>query len=556
MSSGLFSFIYNTLLSVVNDPSNSNFWLPTKLNEISNPSGPGNLLPIQDTDWSIGNITGPPGVTFQQSIGGQWWLYEGKQLGNPPDMKDHTVIPNPQQPWPNLSMPTVTIDGLNNILVLPNPVVTEPGNGYSAVITLQFDYYTTNNLVPVTLTGTYSLTQSLCSGPAHATTSPTQCDGFVPTTLIDGTGNVSVQITDFFVDATLNIVVNGTGADRTLGVAISKLVLRGPQVGSNPTLNVTNLTINSTLSYLASAIWTPAATNAIQSADGTEGIMSNLNTALNLQANLEQIGQMLTTQLNNVIDNAIGACPAGSLPTDVGQQAPNPADQYLFDRVRYSLNAPSSNFYLPFTIAGFSNPQLDPLTISSVPIPDQTYSGMQITNLAFNNVIITGLSNIMAPAAEMIFQPGAVSATLDISTLNPPPTVTVHGNQVQIPAPPLTLTGSFTMTLEGQATPGGTFTVTVNGATVNATMESSGDSLADMVLTFTTLTLSADNSNITIAVQIDSSFQQMVDLILNQDSVKSQIMSGINSAAAGNLSTISSTATTNVRNYISGQLGA
>jgi hypothetical protein len=568
MSEGLFGFIYNTLLEQVNNPNNSAYWLPHKLDQLTK-SGGGLLLPIQATSWDIGNITGNSGTAFQLMIADQWWLYLGSLKPPPTGMSDHQAIGCPTEPWPHLLVPQATINGLDNVLAQPDPVMTESANGYHAVITLQFGYYAGQNGLPtlsqVQVQGQYSLSQCLCTSAANAK-NPTACDGWNSEN-ITGNGTFSLTMTHVFIEATVDILVQGTGAGRTLQVVLDNLTMRGPQPGALPTLTVDqsgdppqyDLTLESKL-WVAKNIWVPKAVQALESEDGVQGIVTNINTTLNEPNNISQLARMLNQQLNNVLDQALGSVPAGQLPSGVGQQTPNPVDQYLFDRVRFMVNSPDSDYYLPKTIYGFTNPELEPFQADTISLGAQSYSGLDFQSVDLNSVTMTGLSNAAAPPGEMNFPEPNANATLYFSTLNPPPVVTIEkdGSTVseQVPAPPMTITGQFAMTPQGEPQPlTGGFNVTVNRSSLAAAAAFSGDVIDDLVITFTQMKLSAASSDINVSVDIDSAFKQIVNQLLNQDSVKQTFVAGLNNVATQKLGLISKTATDNVKQLVKSRLG-
>lgn len=74
MGTGLFGFIFKTLRRRVNDPANAKYWLPQRLQELSNPSGPGKMLPLHGTNWNLGEVSGTSGSDFRSVIISQWWL--------------------------------------------------------------------------------------------------------------------------------------------------------------------------------------------------------------------------------------------------------------------------------------------------------------------------------------------------------------------------------------------------------------------------------------------------------------------------------------------------
>ncbi len=563
MGTNLFTFVYNSIRVRVNDPENTKFWLPTRLQQLDRPGGSGKLIPLLANNWVLGDITGTSVFTFQSAIRGQWWLAIGRAHKGNPELAKHQAIACPDKPWPHLEMPQAVVYGLDNVWLLPDPPTEQTAEGYRATLTLQFGYYAGQNGMPtlsqLKLTGVYALDQCLCTAPnlGAGSPAPTACDGWVPSETIHGLGNFGITLTNVFVDADVRVHVIGAGADRQLNISIDKLTMRGPKPGTFPDLSVDTLTVETSWTWMSDNIWLPQARAALTSADGRAGLMTNLNATLNDPNTKDEIARMISGQLTGAVDGTLGTVPPGSLPTNVGQQNNDPVDQYLFDRARYSLNSPSSDYYLPRSVYGFSDPQLEPFNVDNISLGSQSFSGIEIDDLQLNGIVIQGMSNVTAPADQLSFAGSQIDATLAIATLNPGPQVTVGTNGSsrtgQVPNPPLLLTGTFTLQLMGSPLGGG-FRVTVNAPNVLASTLVGGDEVSDLQVTFRGLNLQAAIAAMTIDVQIDSGFQDVVNAILNQDDVKTKILQGINDKASQELPSISQTATDNVRRLISARL--
>ncbi len=557
MGTKIFEFMFNTIRKRANDPNNATFWLPNALNRADN--GTGKLLPLHGAEWSLGTITGTAGITFQNAVKGQWWFKVGREHRNDPEMANHQPIPCPNQPWPRLTMREVTVLGLDNVWVLDNLITTQPGSGYHTVMTLQFGYYNGQNglpaLSPLCVKGTYELDQCVCSAPAAGPT--TSCDNWVAADNIQGIGTFQSTLTDVYVDATLDVQVAGSGPARTLAVTVDKLTLRGGQ-NPLPDLTVDELTVETTWTWMSENIWLPQARAALESEDGRQALIQNINDQLNAPANRQSLAAMLTSQLQRILDDTLGTVPAGALP-GAAQPVANPADQYLFDRIRLALNNPASDYYLPKVVYGSTDPQLEPDQIDQIALGDQTIGGMPFQNLQFQQVTVTGLSNIAAPVDQLVLNESGLNGTLALSTLVPPPQVSVVRGGVtmmeQVPSPPLTLTGQFSMQPQGDPTTlGGSFTVTVSQSTVLTAVQVSGQDLAELDIQFQQLQLTAASADITVAVQIDSVFQNIVNEVLNQDEIKQAAVQGVNDKAAQDLAAISRTATAGARRLIAARL--
>lgn len=581
MSNGLFGFIFNTFTKRLNDPANAKYWLPRLLQGIDADGG-GKLLPLKGADWNLGEITGEAGDLFRTNIKNQWWMGLKFIYKDDPRMKDriakeqrqHKPLACPDDQWPRMALPQVTVFGIDNMFVLGDPQVAQPGTGYSTVISLRLGYYTDKGLSQLRMEGRYALTQCVCSGKS-GDAAPAQCDGWVPTERIHGTGTFKLSMGNVFLDADVDIRVAPSGSGKRIRAVVNQITVRGPQPGRLPDIAVdkqtvktkdpdtgeevdevryTGLTVDTTWEYMSDAVWIPSAVNALESADGRRGLVQNLNATLNEPVNRDRFASLITDKLNGAVDDTLGAVPPSGMPGGAGQQAPNPVDQYIFDRVRVALANPSSAYYLPKVVYGFNGPRLEPYQLDRISLGDQSLPdmGLDFRNVRFTDVRIDGPSNINAAPEQLLFKPDVIDATLALSALNPPPRVA----QGQVPPPPLKVSGRFAADADGppdEPLTGG-FTLLINHSNIAASLVCSGQEVDELQIRFLRLQLRAALSAMSINASVDSTFADIINQMLNQDDIKTKALQGVNEKVTGSLGDISSTATQNVRQLIRAQL--
>jgi hypothetical protein len=552
MGVGLFGFIFKTLRVRTNDPNNSKYWLPAKLDEIDNPSGPGKLLPLHGTNWDLGDVTGPSADYVTAITTSQWWTVT--TVTNPEPFKDETPISCPDKPLPHLKLPTMTILGLDNVWVEDNPEIDTNGTGYVATIAVRFGYYDQKSfpqLGPVTLDGTWTLTQCVCSALKSA---PTVCDGKLSET-INGEGPVTAVLTDVYAEALVDIRVAGVGAERAVVVTVQHINLRGLPPAPAPTIAITKLNFTTSQSPLVKKEWIKAARRALTNPDATKAMIANVNAALNEPNNLAKLSDTLNRKFAGIIDDTLGTIPAGKLPS--GQGAPNPVDLYLFDRTRYALNNPASQFYVPRVILGVADPKLEPDNIDSIDLGAQSIDDFDFTSIRLTQVVLTGLSNAVTPVGQLTFreEQGDVDATIALGTLSPPPVVAVGGRNIQVPPPPLQITGNFTLMIDGVDQPTtGSAVITVAPAQIAVTMHLDGPDAATLTVTFRSVSLAANPDAIKVKLSLVSDFSDIINEVINQPSIKQKVLDGINQRASGHLDRLSSAATDKVRQVIAEKL--
>jgi len=556
MGINLVSFVYNTLRERANNPSNAKYWLPSRIETLDNPNGSGPLLPFHADHWDLGKLRDDGGATITNAIANAWWSLVGKMASKSKiNISDFQPIPNPDSPFPLLSMNGVTVLGLHNMWAMPNPDIQIVDGGYDISLTLQAGFYDGADhkdglshqpeLPSLQLVGQYQLDQSVCAAtnedPNHCTTVPLTLPRLSwPTENITGTGAVTVNINNLHIDALVHISVKGANASRTLQATLKHLNVRGSQLDSYPDfeLDPDKLTIVTILNETMQNIWKAQVINAFSNPATHQSFTQHINDLLNGTDNLSQISSMLTQQINKVFDDTLSAVPAGQLPVDAtGQSGETLVDQYAFDRLRYSLNNPDSEYYLPTAIKRIQNPQLEPLTMDTVSLGDLSFQGMVFNQAELTNLVIHGLSNLTSPADQQHLDNAEVFIQLQLSS-----------NQIMI-------NGNFSLTPDGstEALTGG-LAITLTKAGAEATILFSGTILEQLQTQFTKLSLGANPGDMQINVRIDSAFSDVINAILNQDDVKTQAMQAINDKATLSLSDISARASSDIQKLIANNL--
>jgi hypothetical protein len=561
MENNLFSFVFNTIQKRANNPENQTYWLPKKIAEITDSSGE-KLIPIHETGWDIGPVNRPLVTSIMVD---QWKLKLGRDKATKKEYEaHHTVIPCPDNPLPILSFPVITIDGLQNLFVLGNPAVAGSPEGYKTKISLKFDDYNGQNGLPklprLLINGKYRIIQSLCTADKNIE-HPTRCDGW-QSVKIDGTGAIKATFSNIYVDAECNITTQGVGNNRKLRVNLTSLTIRDEAGKTLPgfILDPDNgLTIESNM-WIAQAVWLQMAKNAIESPDGQQGIFQQLNASLNNRKHLDSLSQLFTHQLNNILNTIFGNVPAKGFPDEPGRPPANPVDRYIFDRVRAALNNPESEWFLPSIVYNSQNPSLEPLSIDIITLPDQTINimgqSLLFTRIQLAGFAMAGTSNIIAPTPQLVCQEPGINVTASFSTLNPPPSVkTGTGELKQIPAPPLTATGKFSMLPDGETVPlPGSFAIAIQSSDIHITVQPSGTELDDLQIKITRLQFDIPPQRVAITMNIDSVFKKSVEKMINGPNIKTRIVSQLNAALEEKLADISQAATEAARQTIAARL--
>jgi hypothetical protein len=575
MSTRFFSFVYNTLRPRVNDPANGKLWLPTKLEELEDPSTGGRLLPLRVDHWDIGNVTGTPGVTFRDAIIGQYWItgalraiYKDDpeslaKVSDPEELARHNAIGCPDRPWPRLSVSGLTVHGLDNMLALDAAGVQSTGDGYTATLPLQIGYYDGAGGKPqrsqLRFEARYGLRMCVCTAPSGEA-SPARCDGWLPDYDVDGAGTVKVTLRQAFVDAQVAIRVAGSGSARTAQVSVTRIDVRGPRSGEPPALSVDELTVDTTWTWLANTIWIPQATRALESEDGRRGLLENLNATLNQPVFLGEVAHMLTEQLNRVLDDSLGRVPSGELPSGGGLPSSNAATLYLFNRLGWTVNSRGGDYYMPRIVCGAEGPTLEPFEIARINVGRVSAFLVNIDDLHFTSVRLEGFSNIAAPAGDLALTESGIDATLGFSTLDPPPSVTVRRNgqtvTMQVPRPPLRFNGRFSGKMLW-FTVTGRITIDVRRSSASLSLTLGGLDLDRLQIDMRSARLDAAPSDITISMRVDHG--AITDVVISQvvnsvPAVKRAVLNELNYRLSQSLEDLSRMATDHVKRILAAKI--
>lgn len=537
----LMSFILDTLRPQVNDATNAKLWLPGLLVNLKNDQGQ-SVLPIHADKQDLGQLTGDNGSYIAQQFATDWGIfYEGD------------AIPNPAAPLPILNLSEVVLDGLQNITVEPATAAIT-ADGYQVTVPLSFNKYmgapADVAIPPLTVSGTYDLTQSL------------QVKATPPIQSLSGTGSFVAQFPDLVMTAYATVAVKGSGANRTVSLDLSKLEISGAK-DPTPSVVFSKLTLDSDLPAKDALV--DLIRQALENSQGAGAMAQAMSVMLNAPSNLDSINSMLGGKGSDVVSSIFGPLPSGGLPAaDSGQTAATPLDLMLFDRMRVALCQCDSNWYVPWQLAGSSDPVLEPYSNATIAIPDQKIGGLLYSGITLTDVLVHNASNAVTPVPSSILTTPRIDATLVFGTLSEGPVRDVprQGGAVPMhipPTPPLTASANFTLTQNGlkKVTLNGTVNATITGLGIAIEVVPSGTSVDDLTLTIQNF--AADVSAVQVAVQVqlaprDPSLEGILQTMFGRKDVQSGIASSLNKELAGQKDALSKEFSQIARTAINNQL--
>ncbi len=520
-----FSFLYNTLQPRVNSRANKRFWLPGVLQGIDNPNPAvgGKLLPLKGLSWPLGKIEGEAGQTITLSIIGA-----ARPLIEPAQIK-----PYMDDPYAAVSMNDGIVMGLDNIFVYPDPSIYESPEGYEATIELKFEAY--DDLPKFCINGSYRLDQKVeiqdSSQPKVRT--------------ITGTGTFTSQITNVKLQADVKVRIAGSGSSRKPMLMIAQLRLVSITGIGSPVFDTKVITINAEPGF--EEIWRNLSNTALNDSKTRATMLQNLINTLNEPQNLHSLSTTLNQQFENVLNNLLGK--AEHLPSDSSNEVSNVADLYLFDRLRVAFNNPDSHLYLPRQLLSINSPKVEPLNIDQIDIGAQNIAGLSWQPNILDQIKINGLANSLAKAENIRLQQPLLTVFTSQGALSS------HGRMVdgkEIPAAPLKIYANFSLSPPGDISPvTGTLTVSVSNSQLEILVTVADTMLDDLVITLKKMMIKVDLNLIKIDLNItsDSRMNGMANLLVNQDSIKQQLVEQLNEQLKNNLTSISQQVSESIVQY-------
>ncbi|GKS84194.1 hypothetical protein AVMA1855_08600 [Acidovorax sp. SUPP1855] len=509
-------------------------------------------------------------------------------------MSQHlNVIPYPGV-GPDLDVSSIEIQGLANIQVSGEPpAVTTSNAGYTADITLNLNAYASTGQdwnQPLALAGPEKGTDSTTNPPTAFDGlgfTLKQCLCFVdkqmnivapPPTLgltlssdhANGfdclaTGIALLTLSNAKVVSGTTVTVDGTGSSAALQIGLNTVQLVAVQ-GSTPTFTLQNLQyqsispvpfpayINTSIFY---APWSQFFKQVLSTGDAAQLLSTQVNNALMDPGNRGQVEKLLNQQLKSAFDDIFGSTQVAGSTVDTDANA---VDKYLFDRARGALNDPSSYVYLPALVLGSTSPVMEPYTAVNLSIPGPFTTSIMGQNIALSGIVlqslaIQGLSNLIAPPNNIVFGTNQqASATLLLGTMNPGPTVQVKGSPRTVPSPPATASTPFTLNVQvNQNAPiplSGTLNLSLqnnsNTLGIQTTLNASGDTPDDLVLTYSQILLVAGDKDVLLTISLpddEAAYAMFINAFLSQSQLIEQVVSALNGCIKDNLQQISDAAT-------------
>ncbi|MEO3973540.1 hypothetical protein [Streptomyces sp. CAU 1734] len=565
MTAALVDFLHATMRKRANDPD-SPYWLPKILEPVRTPDGR-TLSPLEVDSWELGALAGDAGTTVADSIAVAWWNFVGNAWerasrdgasGIPDDLDDFDSQRDRDDPYPALTLLSVTVSGLANASLgeLSDVVATE--NGYRATVRITAAAYDTHGYQPrITVEGSYRLVQHVVviDDPDSETAAGGQvlAESLKPPTsvpagglseygvdwpsqTIEGHGEFLFTIEDMAFDVRLTIEPAGSGSART-----PRAVVESVAIVSTPvyTLDPDRLTIDGdTVTDANRKAWKGAAVLAFNSPDAATTLTTRLAGTVDAEDFRTQFSGSVTDELATALDGVLGT---GALPSSGGRPpaGDGPLEVYLFDRVRASLNDSGSGFWPPSVVRSADDPPLEPLAIDTIDLGDHQILGTQV-NFTLDDVTVDGISDVLIPDDDAALAAGGADATLRFG---------------RISRTPITVAASVTATFVSSGDRlDGTMTTTAQQPSVALGLSFSGPDADSLTIGIGSLTVDIDPDGLDIGVHVEGLPDAAVHTILNTADIKDGFIKGVRDGVGARRDDIAGALTENARKVIAAKL--
>ncbi|WP_103068629.1 hypothetical protein [Aquimarina sediminis] len=534
-NSKLFSFIFLTVKASANDPKSKNF-LPKILSNIQRDGEP--LLPLKEDSWTVGKLGGTSGLTVAKNIADKYFLLNGDP-----------AIPYPNDPEPSLELKDdkgvdkVVIEGLDNVFVtgFDNYNYDEASATVTADVNMQFNYWTRNpeglqpgqKVTPLALSTPFILTQYLCT---IDNLGDKKCkDPNAKPISIVGNGIFTANITQLNFVASIKIGVKPKRAGLDVQVTKLSLITSGAEAPKFIDVDAKLSNISDYQDLISASI-----TSFMSAPEASDAVFTQMQASLNTPTNIDALSNTMTEQFANFLDTRLGPV-TGALPSDTGQKSTNKVDLYIFDRIRYSLNNPSSSWYVQTLLKNYNNPSLNPFKPDDLSIGSfEIFAGFKLSNVTLSNVVVTGFPNATAPADQMLLTPPTLNILVLLGSLG-------SGTSA---------TADFSASYTGGILKFGV-TITAKSVSLTSVVTPSGADASELVITFDSITYKVPNVNdMQITISDQTGLGPAVQKVLNTSEVQDKIVSAVNGQFQNHLSAISNEVTKLITALLNQQLGA
>lgn len=547
MSSNLLSFILGTLQPRLNDANNAKYWLPELLMKLKGRDDKP-LLPLK-----VGDIE--PQIKSNAKFIAQT-IAHGWGISNMT-----CAIPDPAAPSPRLRLSDLVVHGLDNVYLKRTTSTPVTAMGYDGGAVLQFNRYEHRDTLSIS--GSFDLKQDVCSVdcPPPGKPAPTQCNGETHTTkTLVGTFTSTIDLDSVLADFTLTVA--GEGESRSLTITVNRL-----KPGAPPRVEFPKGGIKV---HKPEPQWVATAVaEALRYSTALKSLSAAVAAALENKTYLDDCSSLLTGALDGAFDDVFASVPPPGLPKeDGGQRAATPVDLYVFDRMRVALGNPLSSWYLPWRVALFANPVIEPYVIAEMSISDQNLKGLDYTDIKLTGITIEGASNADAPLTNFTLDSPTIKIGLLLGCLPAGPNKSFERGKQRITAnipaaPPMVLSGHFTFTQSGiqSLTCSGEVIIKITKAsaeiTAEITAQPSSTDTASLVITVKRLAIDLSRAEVSTVVKLsngESFMEQLAEALLSNKSVIERIGDILNQRIAKDIDRLSKEITEIARKAIDRQL--
>ncbi|WP_079134099.1 hypothetical protein [Streptomyces sp. EN23] len=597
MGTTLVTFVYTTMRKRLNNPD-SRYWLPTVLGQVQAPDG-GTLNPLRAPSWQLDTLKSEHGAMVGNTIADSWWqvvghihytakrrkkelVKQGREVppelrGLPENLDDFISARSEAHPWPSLSFSSLDIHHLPNAAVGELTELTKTADGYRGTVRITLGAYNTGKWADknrIRITGRYRLRQEVVAAddsgddstdPLPPTTTVVRgLEGVSwPTQVVEGKGRLTLTVQDLAFDVGVGLHISGSGLRRTLAARVDSI---GVAADSRPTFSLAeeDLTIEDEwTNRILLEGWKESALNAIRHPDAGAAFRAAMEAALSDPGQCKEFSTTITQQLTAVLDGVLVPVPDGALPTGESGAGPGPVEQYLFDRVRYAVNSPSSDFYPPAVVHSIQDPGLAPLRIASLDLGEQSIDDIELSSVRLHDITLEGIPNVLIPPQDAQLTAQGIDVGLRFGRITGRPDIPgtrgADDSPHQVPEPPLVLTGRFEALFppddeDEDDVIRGDITATVMRPSLLMGLVFDGPDADALQISVPSLDLELSPEELTVDVATGDVFREVIRTLFNSPGVKAKILQEIRARATAQKDEIAAGLTAATRDIIAANL--
>lgn len=539
----LTTFLYDYLVRKANDP-NSSVWLPKSLKQ---------YMPLKKEDTQVIDISASKGKMSDQLFVIYSNMVDKVTKSNPEIYEqvcnDALLSLDRKEPDPSMSVSNLVINGIENLKLEQLTSAVSIDHGYKLVFSADGPAYSISeykDLEPVSITMDYCLEQKFCAydkakadqgifEPATEIHAEQCLPGGWPECDLILKGSMTITLLDgapipIVINPDVNYTIKTDDKNRDLCAEVCTLAILADAFANGTYFDVTALESNFDVNMNDAKAFLQ---NQMGLIPVKTGIIQSINATLGQEGIKKSMSDRLTKYTLQAFEKVLGAAP-GDLPT-TAQVEKNEVDQYIFDRIRYSMCFEESKYYLKKVIQKWQEPCLDDWKLGDIDVgpggEPEGVNELEISSFLLTDVEMKGLSQMEVTVDDIGFILGEAGQQ-DLATM--------------APLLKLTIQGGLHITMKtGDII--GAFTVHLDECPLDLKCVISGDDVDNLTITVDTVKIDSSKEHIHIDLDINARLKEFLEAAINTQGVLDKLVKKINDKFDSQRDSLSKSVTEKIR---------